>query len=228
MKLILTGGGNSEHFTQIDKHFISLLGETAKLLFIPLAGEESEWSNGLERIQKTFSTIEFDNIEMCLDLSELDWEYLQKFQAIYIDGGNTFDLMDRIHHTHTYELFHRFLHHGGVINGDSAGAIVLGSHLETAHFGDSGDDNDSDVISYQGLNFLGKWAIHCHYNENEDQEIIDFVKEFGFPVIALHENSAVAIENTTIQVIGENSLTIFTDKSVSTVHPGESYKLNDE
>ena len=37
MQLILTGGGDSKYFLEIDKHFISLLGETPTLLYIPLA-----------------------------------------------------------------------------------------------------------------------------------------------------------------------------------------------
>ena len=155
MKLIMTGGGDSDHFKEIDEYFINLLDNDPSLLFIPLAGDEDTWQNGLERIQQTFSTINFNSIEMCLDLAGLDKEYLSRFHAIYIDGGNTFQLMSKIRHTHAYELFHQFLHLGGVINGDSAGAIVLGAHLETAHFGDIGDENEAGIISYQGLNFLG-------------------------------------------------------------------------
>ena len=59
MKLIMTGGGDSEHFEEIDQYFISLLGEDPRLLFIPLAGDPESFEDGLERIQETFSTIQF-------------------------------------------------------------------------------------------------------------------------------------------------------------------------
>lgn len=221
MKLILTGGGDSEHFEEIDQHFISLLKEDPYLLFIPLAGDPETFEDGLERIQETFSTIEFEKIEMCLDLADLDWDYLKKFDAIYIDGGNTFTLMEEIRNTHFYELLHRFLHHGGVVNGDSAGAIILGSHLETAHFGETPDENETDVISYQGLNLLGQYAIHCHYDVSEKAEVRSFVDEFGFPVIALHENTAISVRNGELSVIGEASATLFTTSQTIVVHPGE-------
>ena len=223
MKLVLTGGGDSENFEEIDKHFINMLGDKRTLLFIPLAGDEDTWDDGLERIHEVFSTIHFDAIEMCVDLSVLDWDYLSNFSAIYIDGGNTFRLMDEIHNTHTYELLHRFLHNGGIINGDSAGAIVLGSHIETAHFGEMGDENESDVISYQGLNLIGNWAVHCHYDEKEDEEIMEFSKDYGFPIIALHENSAIAIDNKMLFVIGENKISIFMGDKKINVPPGQTY-----
>lgn len=221
MKLIMTGGGDSEHFEEIDQFFINQLSTDPYLLFIPLAGDPDTFSDGLERIQETFSTIEFERIEMCLDLEELDWEYLQKFDAVYIDGGNTFTLMEEIRNTHFYELLHRFLHHGGVVNGDSAGAIILGSHLETAHFGETPDENETEVISYQGLNLLGPYAIHCHYEENESEEVQEFVKEFGFPVIALHETTALSIEDNILKVIGKNSATLFLHEGNMKISPGD-------
>ena len=225
MKLIMTGGGDSHHFEDIDQYFISLLGEDPRLLFIPLAGDPSSFNDGLERIQDTFSTIEFTKIEMCLCLVDLDWDYLKTFDAIYIDGGNTFTLMEEIRNTHFYELLHRFLHHGKVVNGDSAGAIILGSHLETAHFGETPDENETDVISYQGLNLLGQYAIHCHYQDNEKDEVEEFVKDFGFPVIALYENSAMAVHNKEIHVIGEAPVTIFRPHQITRVSPGETHCL---
>ncbi len=225
MELILTGGGDSEHFQEIDQVFIEALPPGARLLFIPLAGEEKDWTNGLERIEETFSTIEFGHIEMCLNLSALDWKTLQHFHAIYIDGGNTFRLMNRIRRTHFYELIHRFLYHGGLVNGDSAGAIILGSHLETAHFGDFGDQNESGIISYQGLNLLGSYAIHCHYEDSEDLEIQEFTQGYGFPVIALHENSAAYINGLELTVVGENKVTIFKDDQIFHVYPGEKVVL---
>jgi dipeptidase E len=225
----MTGGADSEHFNIIDKKFISLLGENPTLLFIPLAAEDDNFVNGLTRIKETFSTIQFNNIEMCIDLHKLNWKYLSKFNAIYFDGGNTFNLMEKIRDTHTYELLHKFIHSGGIVNGDSAGAIVLGSHLETAHFGELGDNNDTSVISYQGLNLLGNISIHCHYQEDgsENIEIQNFSNEYGFPVIALHENSALYIDGKVLEVIGENKIDIYRAFELpKSIRPNEKINLS--
>ena len=222
----MTGGGESENFTEIDLLFqAKMVDKAPNLLFIPLACEKSLWNASLERIKTVFTSIDFNNIEMCINLDKLTWDYLKNFEAIYFDGGNTFQLMSEIRHTHTYELLHRFLNNGGIINGDSAGAIVLGSHLETAHFGDNGDENTSNIKSYQGLNLLGQYAIHCHYEESEDTEIKLFAKEYGFPIIALHENSAIYIENGTLKVIGQNKVRLFKNNETIDFEPGHEVSL---
>lgn len=224
MKLIMTGGGDSNYFLEIDAHFMSLLGEKPRLLYFPFAQAKKYWSNGHTRIADVFSSLDFTQIEICKSLKDLDWEYLKDFDAIYIDGGNTFELMDKFRNTHGYELIKRFLFHGGVINGDSAGAIALGSHIATAHFGDIGDENSTELVSYQGLNTLGNWSIHCHYEESEDFEIIDFVTSYGLPVMALSETTAISIENNKIKVIGQSPITIFSpDAEINVYSPGEEF-----
>ena len=219
----MTGGGDSENFTKIDAHFLSLLSEDPTLLFIPLAGEPESFTDCHERIKETFSTIEFENIEMCLDLKDLKWSHLKNFDALYIDGGNTFKLMKHIRESHFYELLRMFIHNGGIINGDSAGAIILGSHLETAHFGTIGDENLSGLISYQGLNLLGDWVIHCHYDLTDDFEIKTFTRQVGLPVLALAEDTAIAVEDGQINVFGPGMLKVFQNNKSFTILPGESF-----
>lgn len=225
MKLILSGGGDSEHFIDLDKQFLSLLPENPNLLLIPMAGDPSTYDDALDRIVETFSTIYFENIEMCLELDSLDWEYLKHFNAIYIDGGNTFRLMDQVRRSHFYELLRKFIHKGGVINGDSAGAIILGSHLETAHFGDFGDENETELISYQGLNLLGDIAIHCHYEDSEENQIKDFVNEYGLSVIALNEAAGVSIKDKELTVIGSRKVDYYSLQGKREMLPGQSLCL---
>jgi dipeptidase E len=225
MKLVMSGGGESEGFLKLDAHFLTLLPNNPSLLLIPMAGEPDTYDDALERIVDTFSTINFENIEMILDLSTLDWECLKNFDAIYIDGGNTFRLMDQVRKTHFYELLRKFIHKGGVINGDSAGAIIMGSHLETAHFGDEGDENETELISYQGLNLLGDIAIHCHYKESEEQQIQSFVEEYGLPVIALNETAGISIENDNLKILGNCEVHFYHLNKKIVLQPGELFRL---
>jgi dipeptidase E len=226
MKIILSGGGDSEHFTQLDHHFLSLMPSNPQLLLIPLAGESDTYGDCLERIVDTFSSIHFENIEMCLEINDLNWDYIKSFDAIYIDGGNTFKLMNDIRTSHFYELLHRFLQQGKIINGDSAGAIILGSHIETAHFGLNGDENEVDLISYQGLNLLGNIAIHCHYNPtNDEEEIMEFVQTYGFKVLALTPSTGISIIDGVINVCTKTAAFYFTGTEKIKIDQGSKLKL---
>jgi dipeptidase E len=225
MKLILTGGGESSHFEQIDQKFISMISDNPTLLYVPLAQDADLWEGGLSRIQTVFSTIDFESISLCKDLNSLTWDVLKQFGGIYIDGGNTFKLMGAIRHTHTFELLHRFLHNGGVINGDSAGAIILGSHLETAHMGDFGDSNDSNIVSYQGLNLIGKYAIHAHYEDLHDKELYAFSDNYGFPIICLYEETGICIEHNRIKTIGQKAAVIISDNTKKVLDVGAEFEI---
>jgi dipeptidase E len=134
--------------------------------------------------------------------------------------------MDQVRKSHFYELIRKFIHKGGVINGDSAGAIILGSHLETAHFGAEGDDNETDLISYQGLNLIGNIAIHCHYEEVEASQITSFVNEYGFSVIALNEASGVVIINDTLRVISAAGIDFYNLKGSQKLKYGDKIVLS--
>ena len=225
MKLILTGGGDSEHFKKIDQKFIAMISDNPTLLYIPLAQDKHLWADGLSRIKSVFSTINFESIALCKNLKSLNWDVLKNYGGIYIDGGNTFKLMAAIRHTHMYELLHRFLHNGGVINGDSAGAIILGSHLETAHMGDYGDINESNIISYQGLNLIGKYAIHAHYETQHDIELHHFSQCYGFPIICLYEEAGICIENNKIQPIGKKAALIISGATKKKLNVGDIFEI---
>ena len=223
MKIILTGGGESEFFESIDEKFIELISHNPKLLYIPTAGEDYE--EGLDRIRSVFSTIDFKSINMCKDISELNWDYVSTFGAIYIDGGNTFKLMSEIRNSHFYELINKFINSGGVVNGDSAGAIILGSHLQTAHMGETPDENSSNLVSYQGLNLLGNIAIHCHYEDQDNGEIIEFSKEYGFPILCLYEESSIYIHDYIAYVASKKAVKIFYDNTQKVFISGQSINL---
>lgn len=224
--LILTGGGESKYFKEIDLKFKSLLPSKCNILLIPLASNRKNHSAILKRIKQTFNVLRFNNISICQDLTKINWDYLSLFHAIYIDGGNTFTLMKLLQERKVKSLFRRYLKEGGIINGDSAGAIVLGKKVDSAYFGTSKDKNFAGLKDYTGLNFIFNWYIHCHYDVSEDKQIFDYVKS-GKKLIALSEKSAVFIKGNKLKVIGKHSAYIFTKNKKLEIKQNKQIKLNE-
>lgn len=223
-KIILTGGGDSKHFRDIDLKFKSWLPPRCNILLVPLGTNRKNHNYALKRIKSTFKVLKFNNIAVCSDLSNLSWDFLSLFHAVYIDGGNTFTLMHHIQQAKVNKLFKKFLDHGGIINGDSAGAIVLGKKVDSAYFGEVADRNRAGLKDYSGLNFLSHWHIHCHYTEDEKEEIKDYVKS-GRKLIALPDNGAVAVHGDKLRVIGKSSIVLYHRNKNIVIKPGKSIDL---
>jgi dipeptidase E len=224
-KIILTGGGESKHFRQVDLIFKSWLPPRCNILLIPVATNRRNHAYSLKRIKQTFKVLNFNNVAVCNDLSTLTWEFLSLFHAVYIDGGNTFTLMSELKINKTKKLLAKFTDNGGIINGDSAGAIVLGKKVDSAYFGEIADRNIAKLKDYNGLNFLSQWYVHCHYDESENPEIKAYVKT-GKRLLALADDTAIAMEGDKVVVTGKGSLHLFSGQKYVEVKPGKKIQLS--
>ncbi|MEO0337442.1 MAG: hypothetical protein AAF202_13695 [Pseudomonadota bacterium] len=72
---------------------------------------------------------------------------------------------------------------------------------------------------------MGDFAIHCHYQSAEKNQIAAFVKEYGLPVIALDETCGVSIEEGEIKVIGHTKADVYFQERVVELAPGQALKL---
>ncbi|MDN7240735.1 Type 1 glutamine amidotransferase-like domain-containing protein [Planococcus sp. N028] len=111
-----------------------------------------------------------------------------------------------------------YIHSGGTVYGGSAGAIILGSTIETcAHL----DSNNVGLTDFNGLKMIGNYAIWCHYESNNDEIINKFLHTKQTPVIALPEETGIYIDKETIKITGTKPATIFNGpESQQEVRPG--------
>lgn len=91
-------------------------------------------------------------IEMLTDLNNVDYSSLEKFDSIYIGGGNTFALLKTLKETKFADTLLKFIDSGRSVYGGSAGAIVLGKDTSTAFIGNLTDENNVQITDFLGLN----------------------------------------------------------------------------
>lgn len=224
MQIIITGGGDSKYFKQIDRRFKKVLPPLSNIMLIPVATNRRNHSYCLKRIKETFDQLKFNKIDVCSDLKKLDYARLELFHAIYIDGGNTFKLIDEIRKSNFKNNLKKFVLKKGIINADSAGAIILGKNISSAKIGKIADKNTVNISRFQGLNLLYDYSVHCHFDpEDEMEDLIELSKKTA--VIALTEKTAIYLNNKSGEVIGLGSLYIFKNKKVKIIKPKGKFKL---
>lgn len=228
MRVYITGGGESEHFKSLDQHYLKQIGKEASILVVPVAAEQDEYEYTLERIEATYEDYGHrGKVEMITDLGKVNADFLAQFDSIYIDGGNTFKLINEFKSNQFIEHLKAFVAQDKIIHGDSAAGIILGSHIQTAYLGEDGDENKANLQAFNGLNLFDNWAFHAHYEFDDDEQIQDLVYERGASILALAEPCGIFIENNNVQVFGHEDLYAFTMSGKHHYKVGSQFDLKE-
>lgn len=190
-KIFLAGGGSAEQSVAVDTLWLEEIADDDRgVLYIPWAQKKgkhetaSQWflaTYGRRLAERAIITCALD-----ADLSDID-----RFASVYIGGGNTRRLLDRIHKNNARGNLENYIHNGGSVYGGSAGAIVLGKTIETAP---EVDINGDDI---EGLNMLDGYSVVCHY---EKEEPID--NRYA-PIVAIPETGGAVFDGDAWKTVGD-------------------------
>ncbi|MAZ48605.1 MAG: hypothetical protein CME65_08575 [Halobacteriovoraceae bacterium] len=225
MGIYLTGGGDQEYFKEIDRYFISQIPKPGKVLVVPFAAEDSEYQDVKERLEDVFLGNYIKEVGLLSKPRALTQQELDTYHAIYIEGGNTFKLIQAVRENSLFNSLLDFSKLDKPIYADSAGAILLGADTETAFLGDEPDSDEEKLQSYRGLDIIPPWSIHAHYESHEDDALTQLVYDKANPIIALPEEGGVLIEGDSIFSMGQSPVSLFTFSGKELIKPGEKFSL---
>ena len=202
MKMILAGGGDAEQSNQIDAFFLEHLPKR-KFLFIPHAIAPKLWTyeRAFAWIQKPKAFEDVD-IVMWKDLKGKTVDDLAVFDAIYLMGGNTFELLYQLKESAFISLMRTFLENGKIVYGISAGAYVLGKDIQDRIPAEDEDKNKIGLRDLSALNLLCGYNVHCHYLPEHNEQLLEFVKKYQTPLIAIPERSGVYVDGANCLSLG--------------------------
>jgi len=223
MAIFLTGGGDQEHFQKLDFEFIKLLDDNAELLVVPQANDPEEFNDILERIEDVFQSKKISSIDLCLDPTSYSLEDLMTYNAIIIEGGNTFQLIKAIRETSFFSHLKKFADSNKHIYADSAGAILLGHSVESAFLGEDGDEDHLKLQDYRGLNILDEWCVHAHFEADDLEDLENLLYDKGSPIIALAEEAGVLIMNNTMESLGSTDAKLITFSGIENLGSNEVF-----
>lgn len=146
--------------------------------------------------------------------------------AVFVGGGNTFRLLDRLHRLGLVEAIRTRVGAGAVYMGASAGSNVACPTIKTT--------NDMPIVEPPTLASLAlvPFQINPHYvdrdpdaahgGETREQRIREFHEENAAPVVGLREGSMLLVDGRSMRLLGRSPARLFErDRPPREVAPGE-------
>lgn len=199
-KLLLTSTGFLN--PKVGDRFLALLDKKpseTRVFFVPTA---SRSENELKYVKVNESEL----IEVGIPKENVVWldinnvsaaGDLNRFDVIYVCGGNTFFLMQKLKETGLDKKIVELVGHGKVYVGASAGSVIAGPDISIAG---PFDENDVGLKDMAGLNLTDK-ITSPHYKD-EEKEIIDgFRGKLPYPLVLITDNQA-------LEEVGDNSVVV--------------------
>jgi dipeptidase E len=222
-EILLAGGGDEMDSWLIDARLVEQIGRDAAMGYIPVAMTPEYYADCEEWITAAFDEHGFSDIRMWTELGEINPSDMESVSAVYIGGGNTYRLLDKLRNTNTDRQLRQFVADGGYLYGGSAGAIICGETIET-----TSDENLDGLTDPTGLKLLPDTDIWCHYADSDESEIHKYVTESDRTVVAIPERSGVSVTVNRCRVIGYAPIRVFNNGGKRIKSPGEQFDLNND
>jgi dipeptidase E len=190
-QIVLAGGGGAADSRSLDEVFAEWIG-SGRLLYLPLALHEERHTAAAAWLRSTFEPLGVCDIESWPAFDGHDARELSDFDGVYIGGGNTYRLLQQLRTSGFDKAITRFIAEGGPVYGGSAGAILLGSDIDTALL--AGDSNDVRLTSTRGLDVLSGWSVVCHYRAPDLERTHAFTLQHGLRALALSERAGIILD----------------------------------
>lgn len=213
MKVLLLSGSKThekpeflEHaFAWIKEHF----GPKKRILYIPYALNNYEEYTGV--ITRAFAKVGIEVISA--HTSENPVDLLEQVEGIYVGGGNTFRLLNKLYKTGLIPAILTKVREGMPYMGASAGTNMACPGIYTT--------NDMPIIKPPSLRAIGiiNFQINPHYldpdlisthmGETREKRIGEFHEVWKTPVLGLREGSALSITDNHTILLGTKTARLF-------------------
>ncbi len=233
MRVLLLSNSGRLFLEHAKPYLAAFLGDVKRLAFVTAASltdERAYW----QRAQDSLSPP--PGAGLGLDVLHLRWDddplvTLERAQAIFVGGGNTYALLKRLRHARLLDAIRARVEAGMLYVGASAGSNVAGPRILTT--------NDWNVVALETFDALGlvPFNINPHYletdptmapgSETRDDRIREYHAVWDNPVVAIEEGTALRIEEGAAVVVGRGRVKLFQrGREPRWLSPGERLPLS--
>ncbi len=186
-----------------------LLGPAARVLFVPYALHDRDGYAATARKKFEAMGYELESVHQ----AEKPREAVDKAEALFIGGGNTFRLLKALYDNDLLPAIRSRVRHGMPYIGSSAGTVVACPTIRTT--------NDMPIVEPPSLTALGLvWfqvnphyldadAKSTHMGETREERLMQFLEENAWPVVGLREGDMLRVDNATVLLKGTFGARIF-------------------
>ena len=200
--LYLTSAGLNEHVRQPFLDELPKSPSELRVAFIPTAAdpEEDTWFVDAARKELIELGFQVEDVDLKIDPEELK-EKLEAVDVIFINGGNTFYLLDWVRKSGLDKYLGELVNNGKIYVGVSAGSILAGPNIELAGWDIDWDKNISGLKDLAGLNLV-PFAISPHFVE-ADRHVLTVEPKAPYRIIPITDNQAILVKGNDWRVVGE-------------------------
>jgi dipeptidase E len=191
-KLLLTSTGLVTK--NITNQFLQIIDKPVsqiKIIFVPTASRSEEELKYVQESKKELLDLGIpENNIKTLNLDKpVSFEEVKDFDVIYVCGGNTFYLLEKVRETGFDKVIIEFAKTDKLYFGVSAGSILVCPNIDIAS---PFDENDVNLTDLTGLN-LTDVIVSPHYKDEEKTTIDNFKKKTQYEVVPLTDEQALLV-----------------------------------
>ncbi|MDE1860689.1 MAG: Type 1 glutamine amidotransferase-like domain-containing protein [Candidatus Micrarchaeota archaeon] len=180
--------------------------------YIPNAGDQKSDKQYMEHSRSILKNIFFDVIE--IDLKVLDKDKLiaelNKVDVVFVEGGNTFYLLDIANRSNFTKILPKVLEKGKIYIGVSAGSYIVCPTIEMAYWKNANSVNirPDGLKNLNALNLV-PFLVTAHFDEKQRSIVENAVKHTSYSVVAIYDTEAILVKNSRYKVIGMGAKEFF-------------------
>jgi cyanophycinase len=141
-------------------------------------------------------------------------EPLRNATGVWILGGFPERMVYSYLGTRTERAIHELLDRGGVVGGESAGAMIQASWLDTTDEGFTPEIRALiQTYGRGGFGLLTRSAVFPHFDKRGSAEAVKFSAEYPDQLaIGIDEETALIVKGDRVEVIGQGTVSIYDGK----------------
>lgn len=215
MRLLLISNSGRPFLEHCKREIGAFLAGLTRLAFVTAANlydEPAYWERARDTLAPALpSGLGLEVLHLRLDAEPL--ATLDRAEALFVGGGNTYALLQRLREAGLLDRIRQRVRAGMPYLGASAGANLAGPTILTS--------NDWNVVGLTAFEALGlvPFNINPHYlevdptaarfSETRDERIREYHQVWSNPVVGIEEGTLLRIEDAAATVLGKGRIKLF-------------------